>query len=406
MRRRHIVINLSGQGIILLTGLLTGVLLARFLGPSDRGAYVLAVALSSLVMIATDRGRSVAIMAVAGENPGRYGSLLLAFGRSLRGRVVEAAAAGVLIGWVVFPSFADKPRSAAIVAATMLICAAGISLRFSVAFLMGLRRFGMANLFRAGVLVAHLTALLALYASDRLALAPALTSLAAANLLTAGASHVAVRRLTPGGGHHIEDVRPMMARTRKLEQSNRLSSMQLLETFQLDVLLLGVLSTTRQVGLYSVAQSVVSSIRPVGQTVGQPLHVHLLGGGRIAWRGRRVFVVVAAMIGGTAFAMGVVYQLVPLLYGEAYESSRVIAVVGVLGGILAAGRLFTYELLRGYGRAAKASHAELVAFAVYVPSMLALVTLAGALGSIVGVALANAVALLVALRGRGVPNPH
>lgn len=397
--RRRMLGNATGQMVMLAIGLASGILLARTLGPGDRGRYVLLVALCSLVTFGTDRGASNALMTLLGRQAS------LRSGRTMRGltvtrrRVVETLL-GCLLAWLLFALLGHSRPDVRILGLEVVICVSGSASRFAVAGLMGSERFLEANICRNGILIVHLAILLTLFSFMGFSLLQAFSSLAVANVVCA---LLAVLLIAARGKPAVSSraFKAVKADFFELTRANRISSLQLIETFQLDLLMLGAVGTASQVGLYSVANSVISAIRPIGQALGQPVHVALAGlqrGVPSVPRKRMMVLAMAALL--LIAAMSVfAHFAVPIIYGPRFAAASLPAAIGAMAGSVGAAKLFGYEAARGLGLAAWTSRAEQWGFVTMVACAYPLTAAFGPTGAAVLVLVSNACALALLALG-------
>ena len=178
---RSIVGSLAASGGLQLIVIVSGVLVARSLGPEDRGYLALLVVVSGVFALAGTLGLPSAATYYIARDPAdarRIASSLAWVGVLQVGAVfvLQAAALAVLV--------ASDPQDVRVAAAISLLLPPGIlALSFGVAILQGQRRFTAFNLLRILPSTAYVVGVVIVYALNATSLVLFMALWAAVNLI-------------------------------------------------------------------------------------------------------------------------------------------------------------------------------------------------------------------------------
>jgi O-antigen/teichoic acid export membrane protein len=373
-------IGTIAAGMLAQLGLVvSGIIAARALGPSDRGylAAFQAVAVAGSFIIALGVPVAIAYYVAHDESIARRSVLQL---RKLIGLQLFAS---VLIPALIFLiAFADDPAHAKEAAwLTLPMTAALMVAMYATSYLQGMQRFLAYNLFRTVAIPIYGAALvvMVIFGIDQLVdFAVAYTVIVT---IVAIVSVVLVWRwLPPEGGEAIS--------TRKYLSfglKGQIGSVSPLEVFQIDYLVVGALAGPYWLGLYAGAVAFTNLPRFVAQGIGVVAFPRVA-----AARGtdHAVRSAIDAVALTTAFAAAVVIfleiivgWLIPFLFGDDFSKSVPLARVLLISALLLSVRRVIGDVMRGGGAPLPSTSAEVISWVVYAALVVPMVHAHGALGA-------------------------
>jgi O-antigen/teichoic acid export membrane protein len=260
--RRPLHSGLTASVVIQLLNLLTGVLLARVLGPDGRGELAAVILWPTVITAVGSLGVTEAIAFFAARR--RAAARVLAATGSVlagvQGLVLVIAGSGVVA--------LALAGHAGHVTRTGLLYLLNVPLALIALYLMylfnGLERYDVFNALRALVYVITAVAFVALAATGALTLLTATLSYLAASAVTATAAVVATARIVGGWARFERKVaRGLLAFGAK----SQISTVSNLLNERLDQLVISVALPPAKLGLYVVAWTLTSAIALLAQTV-------------------------------------------------------------------------------------------------------------------------------------------
>lgn len=377
--------------LTLLAGVVTGPLLARGLGPAGRGTlaailvpltlapWVVSLGLSSYASREAARGRPVEIVL------GSLGAVSLALGAL--GAAAAFPVAQLLAG--------DRHVVYVYLVVGLLLLPLALVGNLLLAIATGLERWGLVMSARLVPPLLALLGIVALFAVDRLTVSTA----AAVTLVAMAASIVPLLRILLESGFPRLDV-GFMVRGVRFGVTSWVGDLGGLANYQLDQLLMILLVTPRQLGLYAVAVTISGAWNVVSGALGSVLFPRVAQGeSTLPARAVRVMVWVVA-VGGAALAV-TVYWLLPLLFGVDFRAAVVMTWILLLASIPNQAASVLGMVVTAAGRPGLSTSSELLALTITVPGLfLLLPALAGVGAALVSLAayLARFLFLLVSAR--------
>ncbi|MBJ7457939.1 MAG: oligosaccharide flippase family protein [Thermoleophilaceae bacterium] len=367
-------------GMLAQLGLVvSGIIAARALGPSDRGylAAFQAIAVAASFILALGVPVAVAYYVARDEGIAR-GSV-----RRLRKLIALQLFAAVLVPALVFlVAFADDSAHAREAAwLTLPMTAALLIAMYATSYLQGLQRFLAYNLFRTipiPIYGATLIVLVLIGLDDLLEFAVAYTVIVSVAALLGVV--IVLRWLPPEGG---EDISAGTFLSYGLK--GQIGSVSPLEVFQVDYLVVGAIAGPYWLGLYAGAMAFTNLPRFVAMGIGVVAFPRVAAA-RGTDHAVRSAVDAVALI--TAFAAVVVIilelivgWLIPFLFGDAFEASVPIARVLLISALLLSVRRVIGDVMRGGGAPLPSTSAEVLSWVVYAIAVAPLVHEHGALGA-------------------------
>lgn len=387
-----IATGVIGQVILVASG----VVLARALGPENRGVLALVFVLSAITTQIGSIGVPVAVtywLAARKTNPRSLLRGLRGF-RSLQLVVILAAHAGLIV--VVL-----APRSPSgflwIGFLSLAATASALSQMYGLAVLQGLRRFMAFNVLRTLSGALYLVGVVGLWATNQATLMSVTVVVIAASVIAAGTTWLVVLReaLVAEDGSDEVAMRGMVS----FGLRSLVGSSPPLETFRLDQLLVGVVLAPMALGYFVVALAFTNLTRFIGQSIGMITYPKVAAAGDPVSRLRiirRDFMLGAAVCGSLTLALIVgVPELLPFFFGSTFEPATAAAQILLVATFLAALRRILIDGTRGSGRPIWGAVAESLTL-LALPAVVVVAQFTDALSTIAAVmAGANFIALLV-----------
>ncbi len=376
-----IIGSVAASGLTSVAGMVTGVLLARSLGPTGRGQFAAIVSWSGLLLMASELGLGFGVSYFAGKEPERGDEVFtqgLAIACALR-------ALAFAVGAVVLPHIrAFESLDAPVVWLGLSPLLFGSVTGMVTAFFLGTGRIRVVNALGLAGAWVYAAGVLAIWLAG-------VRSVPAFVALFAGAQ-VATTVVAAWAGWRIGGLRPRWSR-RGLRQlvwygaKTQTASLAAQTNLRLDQVLMSVLVAPADLGLYAVAVAVSSMTGPLYSGLNTVLAPQVIRAGDArtgALRGGRILIL--AVVAGTvgAFALGVVAPwLLPALFGKRFISAVPLARVLLGATVFQGTNLLLGTLLRGLGRPGAPAIAEGIGAGVTVGLLALLLPRFGAMGAAV-----------------------
>jgi O-antigen/teichoic acid export membrane protein/O-antigen ligase len=380
----------SGAGQLLLT--VSGVLVARGLGPEDRGYLALLVVVSGICVILGSAGLPTAVTYYVARDPLHAGRIVrsLIAPTFIQVAVTAIVQLGVLFAFVMH----DPPRVKVAAVISILLVPGILSQTYGLALLQGQQRFRPFNAFRVLPTALYVVVVLVIFLLGAAGLIVLMTAWVAA-LLIGGllALGVALRGLppadTPGGPS-----RPELA---KFGLKSLVGAVSPIEALRLDQALVGLLLAPVSLGLYVVAQAFTNLPRVVAMSIGMIAYPHVASqpdaavARRAMWRYFLLGVLSSVLVIGVLEA--VTGELVGLFFGSEFAEATSIARILLLATLFMAARRVLTDGVNGMGRPGLGTTAEIASWVLLVPTIAILLPRYG----VEGVALALAISWFASL---------
>jgi O-antigen/teichoic acid export membrane protein len=257
-----VALTFEASGVIQLLNVLTGILLARALGPEGRGELAAAMLWPSMLAAVGGLGVGDALTYFAAR---RTTPLPIIAGTGL---ALASAQSTVLIlcGAVLIPVALSEHNSATIAASVIFLAFIPVTLTTGhlMGFLNGLHRFLTYNALRILVIAASAVGLVALGLTGNLTVKGAVVVYVGANLLTALTAVVAVIRAAGG------TLRPSLPFARKalgFGVRSHLSGVSAMFNERLDQLVVSVVLAPASLGLYVIAVTMTAVTALIGSSI-------------------------------------------------------------------------------------------------------------------------------------------
>lgn len=390
--RRPLTASFSVSLAIQAANVVTGILLARTLGPHDRGALAAVILWPSLLATVGSLGLPEAVTYHAARATASRGTLL---GTSVVIAAVESTVM-IIVGVLLIPLVLGHAGAGTVRLALIFLAYVPLNLLALalMGILNGLQRFAAFHALRAMVVLLAAAAVGALAAAG--ALRP--TTAAAAYLGANAATLLAAAMLLARAGELAFDVSGSAAKDLlSFGLKSQTSSVSSILNERLDQLVISTVLAPAKLGLYVVAVTLTSLISLVGSSVAMvalPVLARLRSVPEQIAYARRLIILTLSLSTLVAVPMTVFApQLLELFFGRSFRAAegpaRILLVAAVL---LSAGRALG-AILKAIGRPLQAGLADGIALAVTVVTLTVLLPLLGLVGAAISSLLAYGVSL-------------
>lgn len=375
--------------------LVTGILLARELGPEGRGALAAVVLWPSLLAIIGSLGLSDALTFSAARREADRGALV---GTAIGLALVQSAVL-VGIGFVLEPIVLHRYDQSTITSAYLML--AFIPLSMAALCLMGALngqgRMVDYHLLRGLVFLLTLLAVAAQAATDELTVRGGVLAYVVANALTFGVAYVRAAQRRPP----LRFERPLARRLLAFGVRSHASNVTVVLNARLDQLLVSLFLAPRLLGLYTVAATLSLAVSLVGASLAPVALATIPGESSLAVRRQRACALTSTtVILSVAIVVPLLLilpQAIELAFGQPFRPAADAGRILLLAGAVMSLNRTLGGVLKGIGRPLDAGLAELVALATTMASLailLPLFDLPGAAGASLAGALVSALLLL------------
>jgi O-antigen/teichoic acid export membrane protein/O-antigen ligase len=386
-RNRSLGGSLVATGSVQVLLIVSGVLVARTLGPEDRGYFALLVVVSGICVLVGSLGIPTAVTYYVARNRGHAGAIVRALAAPA---VIQVGATAVVQLGVLFALIRHDPQRVKVAATVSLLLVPGIlSHSYGLAVLQGQERFRSFNIVRVLPTVTYVVAVVAVVVSGVANLVVLMTmwalSLFLGGLIALG---VALRGLRSVG-----DVgnAPSRGKLVKFGAKSLVGSVSPIEALRLDQALVGLLLNPVALGFYVVAQAFTNVPRVIGMTVGMVAYPHVASQSSVAMARRTLWRYFFLGVGLSALAIGglelLTGRLVVLFFGAEFQSATSIARVLLLATLFMVARRVLTDGLNGMGRPGLGTIGEIASWVFLLPTIALLLPRYGAVGVAVALAI-------------------
>jgi O-antigen/teichoic acid export membrane protein/O-antigen ligase len=384
----------ASGGLQLLVGV-SGVLVARSLGPEDRGYLALLIVISGVFGLAGTLGLPSAVTYYIARDPAHARGIVssLAWVGVLQVGVVLVFQAAALAALV-----ASDPQDVRVAAAISLLLPPGIlALSFGVSILQGQRRFTAFNLLRILPSTAYVLGVVIVYALNATSIVLFMALWAGVNLIGGFfALAFAVRGLPK---HAEEEPGPPREQMVKFGLKALLGSLSPVDVVRLDQAVVGLFLTPVALGYYVVAQAFSLLPRVVASSVGMVAYPHVAAekDRRAArWAMWRFFFLGLALSGLVVGVLELMAgELISLLFGADFAEATTIAQILLIASLFMAGRRVLTDGVNGLGYPGYGTIAEVTSWILLLPGLAILLPWFGAEGVALALAASWGASLLL-----------
>lgn len=380
---------------------LSGIVLARALGPADRGDFAAVSSWFGLVLIIGELGQTAATTYFIARQPERAQAV------TATSRVMITVSGFITagIGFLLAPVLAHGDADLALSYRLVFLACLPVFVGASYSFALQATRLAHWNWMRFAQPAAYLTAVVVLQVGGWLSLVSASAVLAGTVSAQAMLAYLMARSLGLTGGRASRDlVRPLGT----YGASQVLASAPQSLNGRLDQLVLSQTVRSSDLGHYAVAATLSSLAVPMVSALGNVLFPRLAAMARRTESERRL--VRTAVASSLAVALAVVALIaataaltVPWLFGQAYEPAITLVWLLAPAGVFLASIQVMSDLLRGRGQPLAVARAQGVGLVVTVIGLLLLIPVWGVVGAAVVSSVAAFLTWVILLRDLGKP---
>ncbi len=394
---RSVVGSLGASGGLQLLVIVSGVLVARSLGPQDRGYLALLTVIATLCAIFGTLGLPAAVTYYIARDPSharRITSSLAWVGALQLGAVVVVQAVALAA------IAASDPAHVKVAAAISLLLPPGIlALHFGLAILQGQRRFTPFNILRIIPTTAYVVGVVVLYLLDLAELVPFMALWASVNLIGGFfALFFAVRGLPRNAEDDSAVSRRQMLR---FGMKALLGTLSPVDVVRLDQAAVGLFLNPVALGYYVVAQALSNLPRIVATSIGMVAYPQVAAerdraaARRAMWRFFFVGFALSALVVGALEVMA--GGLISLFFGAEFSDATRITQILLLASLFMAGRRVLTDGINGYGYPGFGTIAEVASWIILIPGLVVLLPWLGAEGVALALTIAWGASLLLLL---------
>lgn len=365
----------AGLGQLVL--MVSGVLVARSLGPEDRGYLALVVLVPTILTAVANLGLPLATTYYVARDPSRAAPIARSVLRDAVGQAVVIIAAQLVILWIVF---ADEPGRVKVAGLISLAALPGILAQlYGLALLQGLQRFAAFNTLRTtpaamyalGVLMVfllgidHLVEIASVWVAAQLGVGVVTLGFALRHLPAEAPQGSALSRV------------PL----RRFGLKSFIGYVSPVETFRLDQAVIALFLTPAALGLYVVSLAFTNLPRFVALSIGMVAYPNVASikdpeaARRRMWR----YVLVGALITSLVIALleATAGLLVRFFFGDEFGGAVSITRILLLGTFFMALRRVLADGALGAGYPGLGTIAEIASWVSLLPALALLLPLGG-----------------------------
>lgn len=380
-----ILAGIAGQAILVISG----ILVARALGPERRGYLALIVIfpaiLSQLGALGLPQAATYFIARRSNNAAAVYNWLKKAFlGQSL---------VLVIIHVLILSLYVRHEPKEVIVAGflTFAVIPGLLAQQYGLGILQGCQRYRIFNLMRLMPAATYATVILVLFFVHLTSLASIAFVWGLCNIAVGfSTGYLAKSKVPPWNPENNPTRPPAFSQMLKFGLKGLLGTASPLQNFRLDQLIAGLFISPVALGIYVVGQAFTNLVRFIAQSAGIVAYPAVASDSNpgtarpLIWR----FLVGISILNGLVVLSLVMLMptLVPLFFGKAFSGSIPIARLLLIGAYFESLRQILVEGMRGLGRPEISTWAELAmypVFAVFGPLLIGLYGLIGLAGAVV-----------------------
>jgi O-antigen/teichoic acid export membrane protein len=361
--------SLVASGLSQLLLIASGVLVARSLGPQDRGYLALLTVVSGVCILIGTLGLPLA----ATYYIARDRSHARQIASSLLGPGVILVVATLALQIAVLAALVfHEPERVKVAALISLLMVPGIlAFAFGTAILQGQQRFRALNVLRVVPTAVYVVAVLVVFLLDSANLVRLMAMWGAANLVGGFlAMGVAVRGLPTGPAEGPPPARSQMTR---FGLKSLFGSISPIDALRLDQAVVGLLLTPVALGLYVVAQAFTNLPRIIAHSIGLVAYPRVASepdpaaARRALWRYFFIGVILSTLVvGSLGIAAG---ELVTLFFGSEFTDATSIVRILLVGTLFMAARRVLTDGVNGLGHPGLGTLAEVASWVLLVPAV-------------------------------------
>jgi O-antigen/teichoic acid export membrane protein len=383
----------AGAGQLVL--IVSGVLVARALGPEDRGFLALVVLVPTILAQVGNLGVPLAATYYVARDPARARSLAVSVARVAGAQAAAVFCVQLVLVWAIF---AGEPSRVEVAGLISLAALPGIlAQQYGLAFLQGRQRFAAFNILRLAPVTVYALGVVLVVVFDVDGLVEIATAWVTAQLAIGVITlAVSIRNLprTPA-----ETSVPSLSRLVRFGLKGLLGYVSPVETFRLDQAIIGLFLTPAALGLYVVSLAFTNLPRFMAQSIGMVAYPKVASTNdpelarRQVWR----YFALGALLTGVVVAVLEVLAggLVTLFFGDSFAGATSITRILLVGTFFVGLRRLLADGARGAGYPGLGTIAELASWLSFLPALAILLPSYGVEGVAAALSFAWAFSLLV-----------
>jgi O-antigen/teichoic acid export membrane protein len=383
-----------GQGTLVVSG----VLIARILGPENRGYLALFVLYPTVLTVLGGLGFPAALPFFIGGDKQAAAAVVRRISPLAAAQILALVLLHGLILWVFLIHRPSDLRIAALI--TLAAVPSILGLEYGLSILQGQHRYTHLNLLRATPSTLFSAAVLVLFVGHLGNLTTVALAWVGSYGVALAASLLTVRRGLGRGvpTPNTDRAAPTRWQIARFGLTGLLGSVSLVDTFRLDQAIVGLLLSPLALGLYVVALAFTNLPRFMAQSIGLIAYPQIAAESRSSAR-RSVWGFFALTLGvATLLSAGlfvVVGSLIPLLFGANFAAAVPVARILLVATVFLSGRRVLADAARGLGFPSLGSIGEVTSWLFLFPLLFALGARYGLLGVAAAVTAASAVGMVV-----------
>ena len=393
---RSVVGTLGASAGLQLIVIVSGVLVARSLGPEDRGYLALLIVISTVFAIAGTLGLPSAMTYYIARDPSQARQIAsslawVGIAQLATVFVVQAAALAAIVH--------SDPQRVQLAAAISLLLPPGIlALSFGLAILQGQRRFTAYNILRIAPSTAYVAGVVVVYVLNATSLVLFMTLWAGVNLVGGFIALVFAIRGLP---KHADEAAPSRLQMLRFGFKAFLGGLSPVDVVRLDQAVVGLFLTPVALGLYVVAQALANLPRVIATSIGFVAYPQVAAerdpasARRAMWRFFLLGLVLSAVVVGALELIA--HELITLFFGEEFTEATAIAQILLLASLFMAGRRVLTDGINGLGHPGYGTVAEVTSWIILLPGLAILLPWLGAEGVALALAIAWGASFLLLL---------
>lgn len=381
--------GLAGQAALVVSG----VLVARALGPHDRGQLALFVVISTVSCFVLAAGLPTALLySVAGRPSAARPAL-----GAIRRIVIAQAALSIVVPAAILFVVASSQGQSTLRAAmfTVPTTLAALVMMYSLALLQGQSKFGLFNRARLLVPGFYASLVVALYVAGVRSLEAFAVAFTAGNCIAAVLMIAVIAKSLPADDGAEVDGREMVRYGLKAQ----VGVASPLENFQLDQIVVGAMVGPAGLGIYVVGVAFTNLPRFLAQSLGMvvfPRVTQRMKTGGVRREVAEALITAAGLMGAVVLVLEVTMGwLVPFFFGEAFIESIPVARLMLIGAFFLGMRRVLGDALRGANLPLPGTTAELVSWLSFLILFFPLVSAYDAVGAAIAVTCSAAASFAV-----------
>jgi O-antigen/teichoic acid export membrane protein len=390
---RPVIGSLAAAGVAQLALVVTGVVTARSLGPTDRGYLALVILVPIVLHIVGAIGLPRATTYFIASDPAQEDTVI----RAIRLPIVVQAAVLTLLQIAIFSVLLEgDPASVKWAGAAVVpLLWANLVEAYCKAVLQGERRYGAFNILRSASIIFYLVGVVLVAAFGQAGLVQFAIAYVVANVLSA-----AVTLAVVAAGRKSRPAPPTPVTRRSLLRfglRGYLVSLSPIGTFRLDQALIGFLLPAQALGMYVVGLSFTNLPTFISRSIGMIAYPQVAAAPDArADEMSRFFWFSIVLTGGVVVVLEIAAGwLVPLFFGDAFEEAVVLTRILLLGAFFDGARRVLTDTSSGEGRPGLGSIAELTSWLVLVPALIVLMPIWDEEGVAVATTISSAASFVV-----------